>query len=161
MRGIADTIQADLVEMLPYACENRNNRYILMAINIFSKVGYVRALKNKIGVEVAHALRSIFDSLGYQLKHLRVDAGKEFYNVTVTKLLDEYGIKRYSTFTTKKASFCERFNRTLKNRMWKEFSMNGNYKWLNLSDKIEKIQAIIERLSEDPSMLTLPMSKIF
>lgn len=138
MRGIADTIQADLVEMIPYARENQNYRYILTAINVFSKMGYVKTLKNKTGVEVARALKSLFDSLDYQVKYLHVDAGKEFYNETVTNLLKDFGIKRYSTYTTKKAAICERFNRTIKNRMWKEFSMNGNYKWLRLLDKIIK-----------------------
>lgn len=136
MRGIADTIQADLVEMIPYAKENRNYRYILTAINIFSKMGYAIPLKNKTGVEVAQALKSLFDSLGYQVKYLHVDNGKEFYNETVTNLLKNFGIKRYSTYTAMKAAICERFNRTIKNHMWKEFSMNGNYKWLRLLDKI-------------------------
>ncbi|XP_055387942.1 uncharacterized protein LOC129616347 [Condylostylus longicornis] len=39
-----------------------------------------------------------------------------------------------------KASIVERFNRTLKNMMWKTFSLNGNYKWLHiLSSLIQKI----------------------
>lgn len=138
MRGIEDTIQADLVEMIPYAKENRNHRYILTAINIFSKMGYARPLKTKTGVEVAAALKSIIDSLDHRIRYLHVDAGKEFYNQNVTKLLDEYDIKRYSTFSSKKAAICERFNRTLKSRMWKEFSMNGSYKWIGMLDKLIK-----------------------
>lgn len=138
MIGIADTIQADLVEMIPYAKENQNHRYILTVINVFSKMGYARPLKTKTGEEVAKALKSIFDSLGYKLKHLHVDQGTEFYNDKVTRLLHEYNINRYSTYTTKKAAICERFNRTLKGRMWKEFSMNGNYKWTRLLDKLVK-----------------------
>ena len=31
-----------------------------------------------------------------------------------------------------KASIIERFNRTLKNDMWKQFTHNGNYKWIDL-----------------------------
>ncbi|XP_043475947.1 uncharacterized protein LOC122507353 [Leptopilina heterotoma] len=31
-----------------------------------------------------------------------------------------------------KASIVERFNRTLKNMMWPEFNLQGNYKWINL-----------------------------
>lgn len=31
-----------------------------------------------------------------------------------------------------KASICERFNRTLKNKMWFEFSLRGNYKWIDM-----------------------------
>jgi len=31
-----------------------------------------------------------------------------------------------------KASVVERFNRTLKNDMWKMFTLNENYKWIDL-----------------------------
>ncbi|XP_011699666.1 PREDICTED: uncharacterized protein LOC105456977 [Wasmannia auropunctata] len=31
-----------------------------------------------------------------------------------------------------KASVVERFNRTLKNSMWKQFTYNGNYRWIDL-----------------------------
>lgn len=37
MRGIYDTLQADLVEMLPHAKANRGMKYILIVINIFTK----------------------------------------------------------------------------------------------------------------------------
>lgn len=57
MRGIQDTVQADLVEMIPYARENRNNKYILVAINIFSKKAYARPLRTKSGRDVSEALR--------------------------------------------------------------------------------------------------------
>lgn len=52
MMGIADTLQADLVEMIPYATRNKNMKYILTVINIFSKKAFARALKNKTGSEV-------------------------------------------------------------------------------------------------------------
>ncbi|CAB0018363.1 unnamed protein product [Nesidiocoris tenuis] len=41
-------------------------------------------------------------------------------------------INMYSTFTELKASIVERFNRTIKNWMWTEFSFQGNRKWVNL-----------------------------
>lgn len=37
MVGINDTYQIDLVEMIPYAKQNRNFKYILTVIDIFSK----------------------------------------------------------------------------------------------------------------------------
>lgn len=132
MRGIADTIQADLVEMLPYAkCRgNSNMKYILVAINIFSKLAYARPLKSKSARDVEPALRSILDSLGHPIAHLDVDQGKEFYNETVKRLLCDRNINLYSTYTTKKASIVERFNRTLKAKMWQRFSFNGSYAWV-------------------------------
>lgn len=132
MKGINDTLQADLVEMIPYAKKNANMKYILTVINIFSKKAYARALKNKTAVEVTRAMESILNSLGHPIEHLHVDEGKEFYNAQMRKMLQQRKVHMYSTFTTKKAAIVERFNRTLKNRMWKEFSFRGSYKWIDI-----------------------------
>lgn len=35
-----------------------------------------------------------------------------------------------------KAAICERFNRTLKSRMWKQFSLRGTHKWLDILPSI-------------------------
>lgn len=80
MRGIDDTLQADLVEMIPYAPQNNNMKYILTVINIFSKKAYARAVKNKSAPEVTKAMISVLDSLGHSIKYLHVENGKEFYN---------------------------------------------------------------------------------
>lgn len=132
MRGINDTLQADLVEMIPYATKNRNMKYILTVINIFSKKAYACALKNKTAQEVTKAMQSILDSLNHPIRNLHVDNGKEFYNALMKKMLCQRNVNMYSTFTTKKAAIVERFNRTLKNKMWKEFSLNGSFKWIHI-----------------------------
>ena len=54
--------------------------------------------------------------------------GKEFYNANVEKFLKEHNINYYSIYSIMKASVVERFNHTLKNDMWKQFTHNGNYK---------------------------------
>lgn len=76
MRGINDTMQADLVEMIPWASENKGVKYILTAINIFSKKAYVQPLKNKTGNEVTKAMKTILDSLNHPINHIHVDEGK-------------------------------------------------------------------------------------
>jgi Tat protein secretion system quality control protein TatD with DNase activity len=45
-------------------------------------------------------------------------------------------INYYSTYSEKKASVVERFNRTLKEKMWKQFSMQGSYKWIDILPKL-------------------------
>ena len=53
--------------------------------------------------------------------------------------MEEYNIRHYSTFSNLKASICERFNRTLKTKMWKEFNFRGTYKWIDiLPDLVSK-----------------------
>ncbi|XP_066600738.1 uncharacterized protein [Prorops nasuta] len=39
------------------------------------------------------------------------------------------GINHYSTYSVMKASIVERWNHTFKTEMWKQFTLNGNYKW--------------------------------
>jgi len=57
--------------------------------------------------------------------------GKEFYNADVQKILKKHDVNHYSTYSTLKASVVERFNRTLKNDIWKMFTFNDNYKWID------------------------------
>jgi len=57
--------------------------------------------------------------------------GKEFYDIDVQRLVNKHGINHYSMYSVMKVSVVERFNRTLKNDMWKMFTFNGNYKWIN------------------------------
>jgi len=67
--------------------------------------------------------------------------GKEFYNVQ--QLVNKHGINYYSTYAIMKASVIERFNRTLKNDMWKMFTLNGNYKWIDrISCRITMLESI-------------------
>jgi len=65
-------------------------------------------------------------------KNLQTDNGNEFYNKQFRELMKRYEINHYSTFSTIKASIVERFNRTLKELMRREFSFNGKYTWLQI-----------------------------
>jgi len=72
--------------------------------------------------------------------------GKEFYNADVQKILKKHDVNHYSTYSTLKASVVERFNRTLKNDIWKMFTLNGNYKWIDehlVSDYNARMHRII------------------
>lgn len=128
IRGIGETLQADLIE-LPL---DRGKKYCLTAIDIFSKMAYARPLKSKTGQEVAKAMESVLVQTNRSIRNLHVDMGKEFYNTHMTKLMEKYRINRYSTFSTKKAAIVERFNRTLKKKIYMQFNMNGNYKWVDI-----------------------------
>lgn len=131
IKGLDDLWQADLVEMLPYSNENKNYRYLLTVIDTFSKFAWTVPIKNKTAIEVTTAMENIFNN-GRSPKNLHTDDGKEFFNKSFQNLMQKYQINHYSTFTQLKASIVERFNRTLKNLMWKEFSTNGSYKWIDI-----------------------------
>lgn len=145
MKGVDDTFQADLVEMLPYAKFNRNNKYILTVIDTFSKYAWAVPVKTKSGKDVTNAMKSIFDT-GRIAKNVQTDHGKEFYNSHFTKLMSDCNINHYSTYSTKKAAIVERFNRTLKGKMWFQFSLQDSYKWVNiLQDIVKKYNSSLHR----------------
>lgn len=132
MRGINDTFQADLIEMQPWANQNRGYRYILMVIDVFSKQAWAKQLKNKTGVEVTQAMATIFKTNPQNIPvNMHTDQGKEFYNTHFQRLMHTHGINHYSTYSTLKASIVERLNRTIMNRLWRVFNLQGSHKWLN------------------------------
>lgn len=140
MRGINDTFQADLVEMIPYEHENKGNRYILMVIDVFSKRAWAKELKNKTGEEVTKAMASIFADYPNNIpRNLHTDQGKEFYNHRFQSLMKKHGINHYSTYSPMKASIVERLNRTIMNKIWRQFSLQGSHNWLrNLQNVINE-----------------------
>ena len=65
---------------------------------------------------------------GPEPKNSHVDRSKEFHNQNFDNLMKHYNINLHSTFSNLKVSICERLNRTLKTKMWMQFSLQGNYK---------------------------------
>lgn len=139
LKGINDLYQADLIEMRPHSKLNKGYNYILTVINCFTKVADALPLKDKTAHTVVEAMRQIIQRDRNKMKLLQTDNGKEYYNTLFKKLMMEYNIKHYSTNSEMKASIIERFNRTLKNSMYKMFSQKGSYQWHDsLSDLIKK-----------------------
>jgi len=51
-------------------------------------------------------------------------------------LLKNNNIEYFSTFSDKKAALVERFNRTLKSRMWKYLRTNETRKWIDIVQQL-------------------------
>lgn len=137
IKGLNDLFQADLIEFIPYARLNKGHKYILLVINCFSKYVWTRPLKSKSGVEVTSSFESIIKTLkGNVPINLQVDAGKEFWNKQFQNLCKTYNINLYSTYTTIKAAIAERAIRTIKNLLYKDFSLRGKYKWTDILQEV-------------------------
>lgn len=137
IRGYDDLWQADLVDMRAYSHINSGYQYILTVIDTFSKYVWAEPLKSKSGKDVVNAFHKITSSgigkMQYRKpRNLQTDDGKEFYNKDFQTFTNKNEINHYSTYSVMKASIVERLNRTLKNNMWKRFTLNGNYKWIKI-----------------------------
>ena len=116
--------------MQPYARENKGCRYLLTIIDVFSKYAWVVPIKSKSDIDVTTAMKNVLVQ-GRVPKNLQTDKGKQFYNSNFKKLMEQYK-NLYSTYSNLNATICERLNGTLKNKMWIQFRLRENYKWLDI-----------------------------
>lgn len=146
VKGIHDLYQADLVEMKQFSKLNKGFKYILTVIDCFTKVAHAVPLSNKTGDSVTDAMKGILIKIKHRIKNLQTDDGTEFFNSKFTKLMSLFQINHYSTYSEKKASIIERFNRTLKSAMYKRFSERGSYVWYDiLPSLIQKYNGTVHR----------------
>ena len=120
--GLDDQWVADLVEVQPLAKYNRGIRYLLTVLDVLSKYAWVQPLKAKTRVALVHAFDKILKQGRCQPNRLQTDRGTEFYNRTFQRWIKDQGIQHFSTEGDAKASVLERFNRTLKERLYRYFT---------------------------------------
>ena len=106
-----------------------------MVLDLFSKYGWIVPLKDKKGETVSEAFKTIFKE-GRKPQYLWTDKGKEYYNKNMKELLEKNDITLYSTENEEKSSVCERWNRTIKTKMWKQFTVQGNTVYLDILPEI-------------------------
>ena len=135
VKDINEQFQADLVDMQAFSSQNNGFKYILTVIDCFSKYAFAIPIKNKTGIEVKRGLEKVFkERIPFKFQ---TDRGKEFMNPTVQNYLKYLDIHYFTTFNTKfKCSIVERFNRTLKSKMYKYFTANGTRKYLDVLPKL-------------------------
>ena len=127
--------------MSKYESQNQDYRWILTAIDVFSRYAFAVPLRRKhkeFTVNTVQTLLNQFEKKFEKLPHvIQMDDGGEFKNTRVLPLLESKGIKYFSTRVTyKKASIVERFNRTLKTHMWKFFNDEGSKEWVYVLDSL-------------------------
>ena len=76
---------ADLAEMRSLSFENKNIKYLLCLIEVFTKYTWNKPLKDKNGKTVLHASIKIVNKSNCKPNKLSVDQRREFYN----KLMQE------------------------------------------------------------------------
>lgn len=129
--GIDQQWQADLIDVSKFSKENHGKKFILTVIDVLSKYAWAYPLASKSGSEVAAAFQKIFET-GRAPRKIQTDAGKEFLNTPLKKLLARYGIQHFVTHSETKAAVIERFNRTLKNKLWRHFTARNTHRYVDI-----------------------------
>ena len=155
VHDIDEQWQADLAEVILIADKNQGYRCILTVIDIFSRYAWARPLKSKRGEEVAAAFKDIFRE-GRIPHRVQTDQGKEFENRHVRTLFHEHNIELFSVKSAYKAALVERFNRTLKHRLWRYFTSENKQEWTKvLQDAVHAYNHSVHRsIKRKPANVT-------
>jgi len=133
--GIDDLWQADLADLSSIAKFNDGFKFLLTCIDVFSKFAWAIPLKNKSSKSVVSAFTEIFEKR--KPANLQTDKGSEFLNESAQKLFRDNSINFYTTENEDiKAAVVERFNRTLKTKMWKYFTFKGTHRYVDVLDDL-------------------------
>ena len=123
---------ADMQSLRKY---NKGIKYLLCAIDLFSKYAWVVPLKDKRGISIVNAFQKII-SKGRKPNIIWVDQGGEFYNNLFKRFLKINNIEMYSTYNEGKSVVAERFIRTLKNKIFKHMTAISKNVYFDVLDDI-------------------------
>ena len=136
----------DLGDMQSLSKKNKGIKYLLCAIDLFSKYAFAVPLKDKKGISIVNAFSKIIKqsnrrASGTSAQHVKpnkiwVDQGGEFYNRVFKKWLSDNDIIMYSTFNEGKSVVAERFIRTLKNKLYKHMTATGKNVYYDILDDV-------------------------
>lgn len=134
--GMDDVWQMDLADLSSISRHNSGYKYLLTCIDVLSKFAWVIPLKDKTGKSLVSALKQIIQSSKREPYHIQTDKGTEFTNKQFQSFLKEKDILFYTTQNTVKACVVERFNRSIKERMYKYFTHRNTLKYMPVLTKL-------------------------
>lgn len=141
---------SDTIDMQQFSKHNNGVKHLLVAIDLFSRYLWVRPMKSKSAKETAEALENIFNE-GRVCEIFRSDAGGEFKNNIVKRLLDRNSILHITAYGQHKAAYAERVNRTIQDRIHKHFYNNQTYKYIDiLSSLVSSYNATVHSVTGIP-----------
>ena len=146
----------DLMDMVDLATHNANYKYVLVAIDIFSRYAHCQPIKSKKGVEVTQALQQILSG-PRKPKTIRTYRGMEFRSKDVNKYLKSIDIHHFYALNTEtKANYAERFIKTLKHKIFRYLMKKRTQKYIDvLQDMVHSYNHTVHRsLGATPDSVT-------
>ena len=126
----------DLADMQSLSRKNKGIKYLLCAMDLYSKYAFVIPLKDKKGISIVNAFNKIIKQSNRKPTKIWVDQGGEFYNNVFKKWLSDNDIIIYSTYNEGKSVVAERFIRTLKNKLYKHMTAAGKNVYYDVLDYV-------------------------
>ena len=150
--GVDSQWDIDLADMSQISKENDSYKYVLVAIDIFSRYVWCQPLKTKEAVEVVKALTRILNQ-GRRPKVIRSDKGRELRNKKVFDYLKTIGVHHFVTQNDPKANYVERVIKTLKHKLFRYLMKKRTKRYIDvLDDVVRSYNSTVHRsLGRSPS----------
>ena len=116
--------------------KNKNVKYLLCVIDVFTKYAWVKPFKDKKGKTIPNAFTEIVNKSNHKPNKLWVDQGREFYNKLMQERLKNNDILMYSTHNEGKSVIAERFIRTLNSKIYKKMTANDSKFYFGYLNKL-------------------------
>ena len=126
----------DLVDMTKYSRMNKGYKYIFTNIDIFSKYAWSFSIKSKTIKDIKPCFEKIFKER--KPKYIWSDQESAFFSKEMLKFFEDNNVKIYHTYSNLKSVIIERFNRSLRELMMKEFVKNNNTVYYNILPELIK-----------------------
>lgn len=123
--------QIDLIDMTPYGNNNNGYKWILIAIDIFTRKGYAEPIKNKSQNNITEAFNKLITNEKPSI--VMSDKGSEFINKEFKDNLNnkEIGQQLAEVGDHHALGIIDRFIRTIKSMIFKSITDNQNTKWID------------------------------
>ena len=120
------------MDLVNISSHNDGYRYLLTCIDVFTKRAWAIPIKTKSARDVTEAFEKILTD-GFKPNMVQSDKGTEFLNSTFQSMLKRQDIKFYTSENEDiKAAIVERFNRTLKTKMYRYFTAKHTRRYVDV-----------------------------
>lgn len=136
VEGLDSQWDVDLMDMKDLDSDNDGYKYVLVAIDVFSRFAWCVPTKSKAAKDILTALEMLL--AGPRTPNvIRTDKGREFNNKEVSKFLASRDIHQFSSQNTEtKANYAERLIKTIKHRLYRYFITNKTQRYVDVLPEV-------------------------
>lgn len=135
--GFMTDVQCDLADFQKLSRYNKGNRYMLVGIDVLSKLVFVSPTKSKTYKDMRPAFDDLLSQMPMHPHRIFTDRGGEFESKEMRTYFKEKGILKHKANTSViKAALAERSIRNLKQRLYRYFSDQHSLNWIDVIPKI-------------------------
>ena len=127
--------EIDLADMQSLSRKNKGIKYLLCAIDLYSKYAFVIPLEFKKGISVTNGFNKIIKQSNRKPNKIWVDQGGQFYNNVFKKWLSDNDIIICSKYNEGK-SVVAKIIRTLKSKLYKHMTAIGKNVYYDVLDDV-------------------------